>query len=44
MNRLISATLYVYPKFDDSAIRYKNKNGKYIMLKEWLSLGLDYSF
>lgn len=44
VNRLISATLYVYPKFDDSAIRYKNKNGKYIMLKEWLSLGLDYSF
>ena len=44
VNRLISATLYVYPKFDDSAIRYKNKHGKYIMMKEWLSLGLDYSF
>lgn len=44
VNKLISATLYVFPRFDDSAIRYKNKHGKYIMMKEWFSLGLDYSF
>ena len=36
--------LIVNPILDDSSIRYRNENGKYIMLNESLSIGLSYSF
>lgn len=44
VNKYISATLFFNPKFDDSAVRFKNKHGKYIMFKEYLSLGINYKF
>lgn len=42
INKYLNTKLYVYPKFDDSASRYKGKHD-YFMLKEWLSLGFNYS-
>ena len=47
INKYLSAKFYAYPRFDDSSIEYKNKHnnrGKYLMFKEWLSLGLSYNF
>ncbi len=44
VTKLISAQLYLYPRYDDSAVNFKNKNGKYFMFKEYLSMGLNYSF
>ena len=43
-NKYISAKLFLYPRFDDSSINYRSEGGSYFMFKEWLSLGLDYSF
>lgn len=42
INKYISATLFVYPKFDDSSSRYRSESGSFFMMKEWLSLGLNY--
>ena len=36
--------LIVNPILDDSSPKYRNENGKYIMLNENLSIGLNYSF
>lgn len=44
VTKLITAMLIVNPILDDSSIRYRNENGKYIMLNENLSIGLSYSF
>ncbi len=44
ITKLISAQLYLYPRYDDSAVKFKNKNGKYFMFKEYFSMGLNYSF
>ncbi len=44
LSKYISAALNIYPRFDDSAPRYKNENGKYLMLQEWFNIGLNYSF
>jgi hypothetical protein len=44
VTKLITAMLIVNPILDDSSIRYRNENGKYIMLNENLSISLSYSF
>lgn len=43
INRYMSAKLFVYPKFDDSSHGYKGEHG-YLMMREWLSLGLNYKW
>lgn len=42
INKYLNTKLFVYPKFDDSAARYKGKHD-FFMLKEWLSIGVNYS-
>lgn len=45
INRYLSSKLFVYPKYDTSSEKYKEKGSTgYFMLKEWLSLGLNYNF
>lgn len=44
LSKYINAQLQVYPRIDDSAAHYKNKHGKYIMMKEWFNIGMNYSF
>ena len=44
VTKLITAMLIVNPILDDSSPKYRNENGKYIMLNENLSIGLNYSF
>ena len=43
INKYLSAKFYAYPRFEDSSLNYRKKHG-YLMFKEWLSLGLSYSF
>lgn len=42
LTRYLNTKLYIYPKFDDSAKRYRGRHD-YWMFKEWLSLGVSYS-
>ena len=44
VNKYMSANLYVFPKFDDINQNYKNEHGNYLMMRESLSIGLNYSF
>ena len=47
VTKLISAQLYLYPRYDDSNKNYRsgeNHDGTFMMFKEWFSLGLTYSF
>lgn len=44
VTKLISAKLIVNPILDDSAPRFRNSRGKYIMFNENLSIGLNYNF
>lgn len=46
VTKLITSTLYLYPRFDNSNEKYKTNSrfNTYMMFKEWLSLGLKYSF
>ena len=44
INRLMNASLNVYPRIDDSSKNNKNKKGKYIMFKEYFSMGFNYNF
>jgi len=48
INKYLSAKFYAYPRFDDSSIAYRRNRttnrGRYLMFKEWLSLGISYSF
>lgn len=45
INKYLDATLYVYPRFDDSSKNYRSKKkDTYWMLQEYLSLGLTYKF
>lgn len=46
VTKLITTRLYLYPRFDNSNEKYKNNSrfDTYMMFKEWLSLGLTYSF
>lgn len=44
VTKLISAKLILNPILDDSAPRFRNANGKYIMFNENLSIGLNYNF
>lgn len=44
INKYLSASLFVYPKFDDSSSRYRSEGGSFFMLKEWFSLGLNYKW
>ena len=44
INRLMNASLNVYPRIDDSSRNNKNKKGKYIMFKEYFSMGFNYNF
>jgi hypothetical protein len=43
INKYLNAKLFIYPKFDDSSKHYKGEHG-YIMMKEWLSFGFNYSW
>ncbi len=45
VNKYLTCRLFAYPKIDDSSKRYKSEDmDKYFMFKEWLSLGVNYSF
>ncbi len=48
INKYLSAKFYAYPRFDDSSFAYRRNRttnrGRYLMFKEWLSLGISYSF
>jgi hypothetical protein len=41
-NKYISANLFVYPRFDDGVAR--DGHHGYFQLKEYFSLGFNYSF
>lgn len=43
VNRYLSARLFIHPKFDDSSESYKGEHG-FLMMKEWLSLGVNYNW
>lgn len=44
VNKYIKATLFLYPRFDDSSPNYKSpKNDGYFMFKQYLSLGVTYN-
>ena len=43
INKYMSAQMQLYPKFDDSSKSYKGDCG-FLMFKEWLSLGMNYSW
>ena len=42
INRFLSTKLFLYPRFDDN-VRRKD-SGSYFQFKEFLSVGIDYSF
>lgn len=42
INKYLNTKFFFYPKFDDSAPRFKGKKD-YFMMKEWLSLGVNYN-
>lgn len=44
INKLMNASLNVYPRIDDSSKNNKNDKGKYFMFKEYFSLGFNYNF
>ena len=44
VTKLISAKLILNPIIDDSAPRFRNEKGQYIMFNENLSIGLNYNF
>lgn len=44
INKFLTCKLFVYPKFLDNKINYKNEKGRYFMMREWLSLGVSYSW
>lgn len=44
INKFLNSKLYIYPRYDDADAKYKNENGRFVMFKEWLSLGLNYSW
>lgn len=43
VNKYIKATLFLYPRFDDSSPNYKSKKSGYFMFKQYLSLGVTYN-
>lgn len=43
-SKYLNTKLFLYPRIDDSAPKYKNENERYFMFKEWFSLGVNYSF
>lgn len=43
VSKLISANIYLYPRFDDSNIKRKDRDLGYFQLKEYMSLGFSYS-
>lgn len=44
INKYLNARFFFYPRLDDSSPAYKNEHDRYYMMKEWLSLGISYSF
>ena len=46
VSKLISTTLYLYPRFDNSNDKYRDNSrfDTYLMFKEWLSVTLKYNF
>lgn len=42
INKYLSAKFFIYPRYEDT--KYYNDSDTYFMLKEWLSLGLNYNF
>lgn len=43
INKYLSSEFFFYPRFDDSSTRFRGDNG-YWMMREWLSLGVNYDF
>ena len=46
INKYLNSKLFMYPRIDDSSENYRNEEKKfrYLMFKEWFSLGVNYSF
>lgn len=44
ISKYITASIYIYPRFDDSNIKRKDEKLGYFQVKEYTSLGLKYSF
>lgn len=44
VTKLISARLYLFPRFDDSLRKNGDDEGKFTMFKEYLSVGFNYNF
>ncbi len=44
ISKVITTSIYIYPKFDDSNIGRKDGDFGYFQLKEYTSIGLAYSF
>ena len=46
INKYLNSKLFLYPRIDDSSANYRNEKKKfrYLMFKEWFSLGMNYSF
>lgn len=44
ISKLLAASIYVYPRFDDSNVSRRDEDLGYFQLKEYTSLGLTYSF
>lgn len=44
ISKILTASVYVYPRFDDSSISRKDEKLGYFQLKEYTSFGLTYSF
>lgn len=44
INKYLNCKFFAYPKFLDNNTRYKNERGSYWMFKEFLSLGVSYSW
>ena len=44
INKYLTSKLFLYPKFIDNNTKYRRENGSYWMFREWLSMGLSYSW
>lgn len=46
VTKIITTKLYLYPRFDNSNEKYREKSrfNTFMMFREWLSLGLTYNF
>ena len=44
ISKVITTSIYIYPRYDDSNIGRKDGDFGYFQLKEYTSIGLAYSF